>query len=275
MPRLSRLPLLAAAWCAAYSLLHVWWAVFGAPAFPYGESPLPGGWLPVALSVAAVVGCLLARRWGPWALVPAAVGGIGLVAYSMLAWIDLVMVLMVPFGLPMAAGEVGAAAVRVAGAVGGGLALAVAWSARPALRVGPERARSWGRVAAALAVAGLAARLGPGLPRLMERGIVGPGGAGFVVFVVLLLLAGTALPLALVVPWGRRLPRWLVLGPALFVGTGLVAYFGVGGFGAMATGRTPADPDALLMIGGYTVWGVGLLGAAAAYAAQRSRPRER
>jgi hypothetical protein len=90
-----------------------------------------------------------------------------------------------------------------------------------------------------------------------------------------MLLAGTALPVALVAPWGRRVPRWLVLGPALFVGAGLLAYFGVGGFGAMAAGRVPADRDAQLMIGGYTVWGVGLLGAAAAYAAQRSRPRER
>jgi hypothetical protein len=264
VPRLFRLPLLAAAW----------WAVFGPPAFPDGESPLPGGWLPVALSAAAAIGCcLLATRSGPQALAPAAVGGIGMVAYSMLAWIDLVMALMVPFGLPMAAGEVGAAAVRVAGAVGGGLALVVAWSARPAQLTGTRRVRVCGRVGAALAVAGLAARLGPELPRWGERGIAGPGGAGFVVFVVLLLLAGTALPLALVVPWGRRLPRWLLLGPALVVGFGLVAYFGFGGFGAMAAGRVPADRDALLMIGGYTAWGVGLLGAAAAYAAQR--PRER
>jgi hypothetical protein len=270
VPRSLRLPLLAGAWCAAYSLLHVWWAVLGPPAFPDGESPLPGGWLPVVLSAVAAVGCLLPRT-----RLLAAIGGIGLVGYSMLAWIDLVMVLMVPFGLPMSAGEVGAMAVRVAGAVGGGLALAVAWSARPVGSVAPERARVRGRVAAALAVAGLAARLGPELPHWAERGIVGPGGAGFVVFVVLLLLAGTALPLALVVPWGRRLPRWLLLGPALVVGTGLIAYFGIGGFGAMAAGRVPADRDALLMIGGYTVWGVGLLGAAAAYAAQRSRPRER
>jgi hypothetical protein len=200
---------------------------------------------------------------------------VGLLAYSMLAWIDLVMVLMVPFGLPMSAGEVGAAAVRAAGATGGGLALAVAWSARPACRIDVATARAWGRVGAALAVGGLAARLGPELPRWAERGIVGPGGAGFVVFVVLLLLAGTALPLALVVPWGRRLPRPLLLGPALVVGTGLVAYFGVGGFGALAAGRVPADRDALLMIGGYTAWGIGLLGAAAGHAAQRSRPRER
>jgi hypothetical protein len=70
-------------------------------------------------------------------------------------------------------------------------------------------------------------------------------------------------------------PRPLLLGPALVVGTGLIAYFGFGGFGAMAAGRVPADRDAVLMIGGYTVWGVGLLGAAAAYAAQRSRPRGR
>jgi hypothetical protein len=265
------LPLVAAAWCGVYAVVHGVWAVVGAPAFPNGESPLPGGWLPVAVSVLAAVGCLLTART-PWV---AALGGLGLVGYSMLAWIDLVMVLMVPFGLPMAADEVGAAAARVSGAVGGGLALAVAWSARPARTVDPQRVRRWGWVGAALAVGGLAARLGPELPRWAEVGIVGPGGAGFVVFVVLMLLAGSALPLALVVPWGRLLPRWLLLGPAVVVGLGLLAYFGVGGIGALVTGRTPADPAAVLMIGGYTVWGVGLLAAAAAHAAQRSRPRER
>ena len=53
------------------------------------------------------------------------------------------------------------------------------------------------------------------------------------------LLAGTVLPLALVYRWGgcfpgwvpllagRGVPRWLVLGPALGLGAGMTAYFGV------------------------------------------------
>src|SRR4051812_33247047 len=263
MPRL--LPLLAGAWCAVFSVLHVWWAVAGPPAFPDGESPLPGGWLPVVVGALAAGGCLLRTRWAP---AVAAIGGVGLVAYCMLAWIDLVMVLMVAFGLPMSAGEIGAAAVRVAGAVGGGLALAVAWSARPH-RMAARRAGACGGGGAGLAVLGLAARLGRELRHWAARGIVGPGGAGFVVFVVLLLLAGTALPLALVVPWGRRLPRWLLLGPALVVGTGLIAYFGFGGVGGVAGGGGPADPGAPLVIGGSTPGGGGVLRAAAGGAPPR------
>lgn len=56
-----------------------------------------------------------------------------------------------------------------------------------------------------------------------------------------MITAGTVLPLALAHRWGRvwpswirswagrDVPHWLVLGPGVFMGVGLCAYFGVGG----------------------------------------------
>jgi hypothetical protein len=93
---------------------------------------------------------------------------------------------------------------------------------------------------------------------------------------VLMSLAGTLLPLALVHRWGRLwpawvvplrgriVPRWLVLGPGLFVGASLTAYFGVAGTTAWISGDI-AGPflPLLLTIGGYTLWGIGLLVACA------------
>ena len=58
-------------------------------------------------------------------------------------------------------------------------------------------------------------------------------------------LAGTLLPLALAHRWGRiwpawtgplrgrAVPRWLVLGPGLFIGASLTAYFGIAGMTAL------------------------------------------
>jgi hypothetical protein len=93
-----------------------------------------------------------------------------------------------------------------------------------------------------------------------------------------MILAGTLLPLALacrwgriwpawVVPWaGRHVPRWVVLGPGVFMGAGLSLYFGVGGMSAVApTGNTHARWDTFMEIGGYTAWGAGLLVASASY----------
>jgi antitoxin (DNA-binding transcriptional repressor) of toxin-antitoxin stability system len=52
------LRLIAPVWQSAYVLVHLWWAIGGAPRFLSGrESYFPGGWVPVALGVLALVGC--------------------------------------------------------------------------------------------------------------------------------------------------------------------------------------------------------------------------
>ncbi|MFC7621851.1 hypothetical protein [Microlunatus sp. GCM10028923] len=275
-----------------YALVHLGWLIMGEPAFAHGVSVFPGGWVPVvpaAVAVAsAMIMILVPRAWRP-AAVAAAVAGAALLAYSLLAWIGLLMLLMVPFGLPMPADDLARLAVRVAGAAGGGLTvlagLARFRAARPVcprcaarhpeVRGGPP---GWAVAGGWLAVAGFAARFAVELPDLLAEGVSGPGGLGFQLFVGLLVLAGTVLPLALIRPWGRSWPRWvpglagrrvprlLVLVPGLLLGAGLSAYFGVGGIGALLTGGTPAEPAAWLMITGYTVWGLGLLAASAGYA---------
>jgi hypothetical protein len=303
-PSRARIPFLAAGWCGAYAVVHLWWAVAGAPTFlGRGESFFPGGWVPVvpasvAASASLLDGIAVVRRRGRspsarWLLGSlAALGGGAMIAYCMLAWTRLAMLLMVPFGSPMTSPDVGLLVLRTSGVVGGGLAL---WTARAAFQqdgpgcdgCGRDHATAsagrtapsqwWGCAGAYLAIAGLLARLVPDAPRMIVQGVTGPGGVGFDLFVALMIIAGTVLPLALaqrwgriwpgwVRPWaGRRVPRWLVLGPGVFMGTGLVAYFGAGGISAMISGQAPSDPGAVLMIGGYTAWGIGLLIASTSY----------
>lgn len=275
-----------------YALVHLGWMIMGEPTFARGVSVFPGGWVPVlpaAVSAGSVMIMILAPRGRRPAAVAAGLAGAALIAYSMLAWIGLLMLLMVPFGLPMPAEDLARLAVRLAGATGGGLALLAALSrfraGRP--RCGHCGARHspvlaapprWAVAGGWLAVAGFAVRVATDLPTYLTVGVVGPGGVGFQLFVAGLALAGTVLPLALIRPWGRVWPRWLpglagrriprllVLGPGLLLAVGLLAYFGIGGIGALLTGATPSEPAAWLMIGGYTVWGLGLLAAAVGYA---------
>ncbi len=104
------------------------------------------------------------------------------------------------------------------------------------------------------------------------------------------LLAGTVLPLALVYRWvfprwvpllaGRGVPRWLVLGPALGLGVGMTAYFGVSivrfavdtlaGTWEQGSGSYPLWFFWVAMPA-YLVWGLGLGAAALAYR-QATRP---
>jgi hypothetical protein len=66
---------------------------------------------------------------------------------------------------------------------------------------------------------------------------------------VLLKLAGGVLALALVRPWGRRLPRW-PLTLLAWCGAVLLTLYGglnvvLGGLGLLGVFGTPADPSAL------------------------------
>ncbi|MEU8663200.1 hypothetical protein AB0C31_41870, partial [Actinoplanes philippinensis] len=142
------------------------------------------------------------------------------------------------------------------------------------------------------AVAGFLARISVLLADTIADGWPSAGTASsgvsstsLLVFVLLMTLAGTLLPLALAHRWGRiwpawtgplrgrAVPRWLVLGTGLFMGASLTAYFGIAGMAAWIRGDFggPFLP-LLLEMGGYTVWGVGLLVAAASYHALTRPP---
>ncbi|HET7243843.1 MAG TPA: hypothetical protein VFJ07_03340, partial [Streptosporangiaceae bacterium] len=149
----------------------------------------------------------------------------------------------------------------------------------------PVRPARWAWLAAWAAVAGCVARLlaqvAVGFGDLLRAGGSALGfEAGFV-------LAGTVLPLALVYRWGRvfpgwvplvagrGVPRWLVLGPALGLGVGMTAYFGVtmvklvvetvtGTWAQHGFGSFPLW-FFWVAVPGYLVWGLGLGAAALAY----------
>jgi hypothetical protein len=292
----SGLASFSGAWCCCFAAILAWRAVDGSPSIS-GVWFFPGGWVPVVPAALGAAVCLLIAAdatspWSPpgrWLLVGVGwAAGASMIAYCLLLWIDLTMVVMLPFGVK-SPDNLRGLPLRGMGVAAGALTLR-------SVRAEFRRARSacarcgrihglsaerrtqpsprWAYAGAYLAIAGLAARLSPALVEGLA--LDGPGGIGFTIFVGLMVLAGTALPLALAYPWGRvwpawtpwaggSVPRWLVLGPGVFMGVGLGAYFGVGGTIAMAVGATPAEQGALLEIGGYTAWGIGLLMTSTSY----------
>jgi hypothetical protein len=299
-------------WQSAYVLVHVWWAIGGPPRFAHGEeSYFPGGWVPVVLGVAAMIGCLAATIDARRAVTPigrhalagfTAVAGAALCVYSFLFPVMLVSLLFEGTGPGLLASLLATGG----GVVGGVLCLRVAADERRLARrpcacgrvhgrspeSRAERAPGWAFAGAYVAVAGYAARMSVWLVDTLAgrwpspEGVEdGPSLTTMVIFMVLMSLAGTLLPLALAHRWGRlwpawvvplrgrAVPRWLVLGTGLFMGAGLTAYFGIAGMTAWIRGDFggPFVP-LLLEMGGYTMWGVGLLIASASYAALTRPP---
>ena len=301
-----KVALFALAWQTAYALVHIWWAIFGAPHFLMGrESYFPGGWVPVVIAAVALLGCaavVLGARRGlhdtrHYLLAGLnAVAGVALCVYSFLFPVILVSVLFEG----VAADKVVSLLVSGSGAAGGVICLILAAGERrraahscqscgrvhgrsPESR--DEKSPNWAYAGAYLAIAGFLARVGVWLddtiagrwPSAASRAN-GLSWTAMVVFLALMSLAGTLLPLALAHRWGRlwpawlgplrgrAVPRWLVLGAGLFIGASLTAYFGIAGMAAWIRGDFggPFLP-LLLEMGGYTLWGVGLLVASASY----------
>lgn len=300
----TRRPVVGAVCGTGYAVSHAWWTASGAPPFVRAESVLFLGWpLVIAAAVAALTcavigaGVLASRgavaRWlwcGAGWLAAAVLAG-----YGLLLWPGLAQLLMVPFGEPLSLAEIGTILLR---ALATGTAVLTAAGTRPVLRElrggcsgcgrvhgrVPESRREptawWGYLGGYLAIAGLAVRLGPAVPNWIFEGLWDsgtPGGAAFVLFLVLMVLAGTVLPLALVHRWGRiwpawilpwaggPVPRWLVLGPGLMMSVGLLAYFGAGGTTALLLGMTSGKPLEAVEIGAYVLWGIGLAIASVSY----------
>ncbi|MGI5520547.1 hypothetical protein ACQEUX_06290 [Micromonospora sp. CA-259024] len=302
----SRFGLFAVAWQTAYALVHLWWAIGGAPRFLMGrESYFPGGWVPVVIAAVALLGCAAvvagARRGlsDTCHVVLAAVNavaGVALCVYSFLFPVIIVSILFEGSGTD----KVVSLLATSGGAAGGVFCLVIAASARrlaahPCESCGRVHGRSperrdekspgWAYAGAYLAVAGFLARMSVWLDDTVagEWPSAASRANGFswtaaVVFLALMSLAGTMLPLALVHRWGRlwpawlgplrgrAVPRWLVLGVGLFIGASLTAYFGIAGTTAWIRGDVSGPFLPLLLeMGGYTLWGVGLLVASGSY----------
>jgi hypothetical protein len=300
-------PQAAVVWALAYGTVRVWWAVFGAP--PFGRLRFDlivfTGWRAVGLCAAAAV-VALALMKAPWRW-PLFVAGWGVSAALLVACplllLDVLNALLPGLGVPFHP----VAFLSRAGCLVASILLAMAAEAyrrrwrgaclfcgRTGLVVRPAQTPSWAWWAAYVAVAGCLTRIGAqaavGFIELPQAG--GP----LLVFEALVfeagfLLAGTALPLALVHSWGRilpgwvpvlagrRVPRWLLLGPAFGIGFGLTVYFGVSIVyfaskalsGTWKQGGAPAGAPALPMafflvaMPAYWIWGVGLGVAALSY----------
>jgi hypothetical protein len=294
------LPYFAAGWAAVYGVVRTWWALGHAPQFrDYpAESFVPGAWTPVALALAAVVAGVLigvgkGRRWRSgirWALAGLGwLAGGGLVLYSFMFALNIA-------GLLFGEGFDGAGlAARGSGVVGGVLVAVVAAAElrrarRCCARCGRVHGRTpegrtdsspwWAYAAAYLTVAGCLVRIGAQVLVGFDDPDADDPDATFAVFLGLMVLAGTLLPLALVHRWGRiwprwvvpfagrAVPRWVVLVPAWFMGAGLTGYFGIAGVGSMVReGLGGGYPVwfGFAAIGGYVAWGVGLLVASVSY----------
>lgn len=291
-------PQAAIAWALGYGSLRVYWALGAAPSPPPIGTDLVvfTGWWSVALCGAAAVVVLVLRRarWSPPLAVAAWAVTAALAAAGALLLLDVVGAILPGVGVgvyPVAA--LSRAACLAGGVLVGSTALsyqrhwrgaclacgrtgeAVGWPA------GPPR---WAWLAAWAAVAGC-------LVRLLAQAVVGFGdllraGGSVLLFEAGFLLAGTVLPLALVYRWGRvfpgwvpllarrGVPRWLVLGPALALGVGMTAYFGVTMVNLVVdTARGTWEQGAgsfplwffWVAVPGYLAWGLGLGVAALAY----------
>lgn len=299
------LPLAATVVCLTYAVAHAWWALRGTPAFVREESVFVGGWLVFGVgAVAAVVSLGIGVGWvsrrsstGQW--VWCGVGclaSVALAAYCMLWLPRSAQLLMVPFGEVMSVDERGALVLEVFGTVAAVLTVLSTKRVVRALRSAcvrcgrvlgrsPESRESptsrSGYIGAYLAVSGLIIRWIPVVIDWLVNGVHmedAPGGWGFLLFLFLTVLAGLLLPLVLVHRWGRIWPRWvpfvagrpvprlLVLGPGLILSVGLLAYFGAGAVTATIMGKTSAHPVAIIEIGAYILWGIGLAIACVSYA---------
>lgn len=291
-------PQAAVGWALAYGAVRIWWAVGDAPSVPPPQDTnliAFTGWIAVGLCVAAA-GVALALRTARWrrSLLVAAWGvSVALLAASALLLLDVVGALFPGLGVEFHP----VAFVSRAAALAGGIlvgATAVAYRrrwrgvclfcGRTGIRVGSAQPPRWAWWAAYAAIAGCLIRLGAqvavGLGELQD------GGWSLLGFEAGFVLAGTVLPLALVHPWGRvlprwlpllagrRVPRWLLLGPAAGIGGLMTAYFGVTIVHLAAetlTGTWDPVSDSLplaffwVAVPAYLVWGIGLGAAALAY----------
>ncbi|RKS08654.1 hypothetical protein DFP74_4368 [Nocardiopsis sp. Huas11] len=302
---------LTTVWAALYGLLRLYWTLTDTrPRLPpVGDDLIAfSDWPIIALAATTITLTTALTRPTPSlparALLGAAWATAALITLSaVLLLLDVVSLLLlntsgIPFSPAAMAARLGALA----------MALGLAHTARrahrrwiadcahcgrtPRTRPAPQSTPAWAYAAAYTAIAGCLTRVLVQLPfgeqspmtptDSTEHAIAATG--------LLLLLGGSGvlLPLALVHAFGRTWPRWipslagrrvprpLVLGPALFATVGMNAYFGMNLAGLLLEGPDVYGggfPDWFwwAAIGSYLVWGLGLA-AATVFFARRTRP---
>jgi len=290
-------PQAAVLWALVYGAVRVWWAVNGAPPFGRLGTDLIvfTGWPAIGLCAAAAA-VALALRSAPW-MWPLLAAGWGVCAALSASCapllLDVVGGLFRGSGVQFVPAAFMSRAACFIGAILVGAA-AVAYRRRwrsaclfcgqTGVRARTAQPPRWAWWAAYSALGGWAVRLGA--QTAVGFGSLLRARGAFWAFEACFVLAGTALPLALVHSWGRvfprwapllggrKAPRWLLLGPAFAIGGALTVYFSVSIVAfAVATltgtwerSATPL-PLAFFWVAmpAYLVWGLGLGAAAIAY----------
>lgn len=244
-------------WSALYFALRLWWTI--------GTSPVGddlgalSGW-PSLLLCAAAAGAVLWRR--TWASLTVA-ALLAVAAYRFV--LDL-------FGLAMPGSGIGFTTgpflSRAACLTGAALLLVHALRGRQ-----PLTAR-WARIGAAMTIAAFAVRVAwqlgfepttPGSVTFADDPLTGS------LTMIPFAFAGIVLPLALTQKWGRRLPRWTLVVPAITAAVLILAYFASGTV-TLAARALGDDAEAARVLRGtwladlaYVVWGAGLALAASGH----------
>ncbi len=296
-------PHAAILWALAYGAVRVWWAARGAPSFGplHFDLLFFSGWSAVSLCAAAAV-VALALRLAPWLwslLIAGWTVCLALMAACPLLLLDAFGALLPGLFVPL---QPVAFLSRVACLVeaiflgASSEAYRRHWCSaclicgRSADRVRLLKPPKWAWWAAYSAIAGCLVRIGAQAAigfGMMRQPAGGPRMAvASLVFEALFLLAGTVMPLALVHSWGRvvpgwlpllagrRVPRWLLLGPAFAIGSLMTVYFTVtmvkitedtiGGAWHQSFGTLPLA-FFWVSVPGYIVWGLGLVVASFGY----------
>lgn len=271
-----------------YGALQAYWAMGNAPAWVFGYDLTISGWTIVGLCAGAalvVAGLRATRGWLPLVVAAWAVSALLLSAAALLL-LDVVGGILPGLGIPRDIPGLlsRAACLAIALSVGG---TALSWQRRTrsaCLRCSGipklESTPWWGYVAAYAAVTGFLVRIGSQV--FMAGEIPYAPGSALLVFEFGFVLGGVLLPTALVHGWGkvwprwvlplagRRVPRWLVVGPGFAIAGGLLAYFGTGVVqlvGETFDGSMTARETAFMWVAipAYVVWGIGLAVASVAY----------
>ena len=298
-------PKAAIAWASAYGSVRIWWAIRGAPSVPPPQRTdliAFSGWGAVALcAIAGSIAVALGRaRWRRVLLFAAWGVSAALFATSALLLLDVVGVLfpgqgvqvrLVPLLSRAAALTMGVLLGATAEAYRRRWRSACLFCGRTADRVELAQPPRWAWWGAYMAIAGCLIRLGAQMAVGVSE--LQGGGWSLLGFEAGFLLAGTALPMALVQEWGRvvprwvpllagrHVPRWLLLGPAGALACGMTAYFGftlVKVAVETFTGAWEMGADDLplaffwVAVPAYLTWGIGL-GAASLGYYRVTRPR--
>lgn len=301
-------PWAAIASALSYGSVRVWWAIHGTPWFGPRHTDLifVTGWGAVALCGAASA-VALALRFVRW-YVPLLIAGwmvcIAALAACPLLLLDTAGGLLPGLGVQFyPAAFLSRASCFAMGILVGATTIAYRrrWRSacmfcgRTTSRAPRTETPCWAWWAAYLAVCGCLARLGAqiavGFGMIQRQSGTRLAIESFL-FEAAFLLAGIVLPLSLVHQWarsvpqwipfltGRRIPRWLPLGPAIVIGPLMTVYFAftleviasitISGTTHQNFGHFPAA-FFWVAVPAYLLWGIGLTAAAISYL-QFTRP---